>query len=114
MNPDRVSARNAYQKTDTGIESTKKDKAKYVELNRDKIRKLTKDYRKNHPNKSKAHGKVAYAVKMGDLTRGACEVCGELKAHGHHDDYSKPLDVRWLCSQCHSDWHKENGEGLNA
>ena len=31
-----------------------------------------------------------------------------------HDDYAKPLSVRWLCGKCHTAWHQENGEGLNA
>ena len=30
-----------------------------------------------------------------------------------HDDYDKPLIVRWLCRMCHCKWHKANGEGAN-
>lgn len=50
---------------------------------------------------SAAHGAVAYAIKTGRLERLPCEVCGHPVAEGHHDDYSKRLDVRWLCRMHH-------------
>ena len=37
-----------------------------------------------------------------------CEVCGATKAQAHHCNYSKPLDVRWLCPKHHAEWHKHN------
>lgn len=55
--------------------------------------------------RSKAHSAVNLAVQQGNLTRGACEACGEPAQHAHHDDYSKPLDVRMLCAKCHSAIH---------
>jgi ribosomal protein S27AE len=35
-----------------------------------------------------------------------CENCGAPDAHAHHDDYSQPLDVRWLCRACHGIEHR--------
>jgi len=36
-----------------------------------------------------------------------CEMCATACApHGHHDDYSKPLDVLWVCTTCHAAIHK--------
>lgn len=36
-----------------------------------------------------------------------CELCGSSRnAVRHHDDYSKPRKIRWLCPQHHSDRHK--------
>ena len=42
-----------------------------------------------------------YAVKLGFLRHGPCEVCGLPITDGHHDDYSQPLNVRWLCKLHH-------------
>ena len=39
-----------------------------------------------------------------------CEICGSLTTHRHHEDYSKPLDIRWLCSRHHAARHKERRE----
>jgi ribosomal protein S27AE len=61
-----------------------------------------------------AHQKVYYAIKKGKLTRKPCEVCGVEEADAHHDDYAKPLEVRWLCRSHHTKWHIDNGEALNA
>jgi hypothetical protein len=41
------------------------------------------------------------AVKRGEIKYQPCEVCGE-KAQAHHDDYSKPLEVRFLCRTHHN------------
>ncbi len=55
----------------------------------------------------KAHAAVQKAVAKGELFRpDVCEKCGEpprgkSKIHAHHADYSKPLDVEWLCAKCH-------------
>lgn len=45
---------------------------------------------------------VRAAVRAGTLVRQPCEVCGStVRVAGHHDDYSKPLEVRWLCARDH-------------
>jgi hypothetical protein len=49
--------------------------------------------------------KVKYAVKTGKLIKTPCQVCGELKVEGHHPDYSRPLDVVWLCRKHHNEIH---------
>lgn len=74
-----------------------------------------KDYRNKYPNKYKATNMVNNAIRDKKLFREPCESCGSTSnIHAHHDDYSKPLNVRWLCAPCHSQWHMENGEGINA
>jgi hypothetical protein len=50
---------------------------------------------------------VQSAIRKGQVIRQPCEECGEKKTEAHHDDYDKPLDVRWLCFVCHRKWHKE-------
>jgi hypothetical protein len=45
-------------------------------------------------------------VKRGKVPRLPCEICGNVKAQAHHDDYSKPLQVRWLCDEHHRQHHK--------
>ena len=45
------------------------------------------------------------AVMSGELAREPCEVCGAVPTEAHHDDYSKPLDVRWLCNAHHLAHH---------
>lgn len=51
-------------------------------------------------------------IRSGFLVRQPCEVCkSEKKADAHHDDYTKPLDVRWLCRKHHNEHHRLHGEG---
>lgn len=59
-----------------------------------------------HPLKRKAWDTVHRALKTGRLTKLPCLTCGDVKTDAHHDDYSKPLDVKWLCRAHHADHHK--------
>ncbi len=84
----------------------KKSQLKYIK-NRDAVLDRTKKYKLDNPSINKAHRSVASAVRSGKLTRPSkCSNCGEIKAlDAHHDDYSKPLKVRWLCRSCHERKH---------
>lgn len=62
--------------------------------------------RTRDPVKHAAQERVRHAVKTGRLMRLPCEVCGTT-AHAHHDDYTRPLDVRWLCGVHHRARHRE-------
>src|SRR3990167_453291 len=56
--------------------------------------------------RKKVRSLTRYAVRTGKLYEEPCEVCGEEKVEAHHDDYNKPLDVRWLCRKHHDDHHR--------
>jgi hypothetical protein len=51
------------------------------------------------------HEKVHRAVASGKLVKQPCEVCGNPNSAAHHEDYSKPLDVKWLCQKHHMERH---------
>lgn len=66
-------------------------------------------YKEKNPEKVKAQQKLNYAIRHGRIERSPCEVCGEGRryhVHAHHDDYSKPLEVRWVCPVHHKLMHK--------
>ena len=63
------------------------------------------EHRRKYPEKVKARKVAWFAIRDGRLKREACEVCGE-EAEAHHEDYSKPLEVRWLCMQHHRATHQ--------
>jgi hypothetical protein len=52
------------------------------------------------------------ATRLGILDRQPCEVCGEMKVDAHHDDYNKPMEVRWLCRLHHNEHHRLHGEAI--
>ena len=71
-------------------------------------------YKAKNSVKVSAHNEVNKAMQRGDIERLPCECCGNEKAEAHHDDYLKPLDVRFLCREHHIKWHQENGEGMSG
>jgi predicted DNA-binding protein YlxM (UPF0122 family) len=64
----------------------------------------------------KAQNQLEQAITEGKIVRQTiCEECGKsgtfkngrTMIQAHHPDYSKPLEVMWLCQKCHHQWHKK-------
>jgi hypothetical protein len=93
-----------------------KDRRKHARLMANPTRRLrrTERYRKYPTDPALAHKwrarQIAHnAIKSGKLVRQPCEVCGAVQVEAHHDDYAKPLSVRWLCRPHHREHHKLHG-----
>lgn len=78
----------------------------YCREKRQMLARYVSEWRKRNRQKANAHGRVNKAVKAGTLIKMPCEKCGNLSVHGHHDDYTKPLEVRWLCPKHHGELHR--------
>ncbi len=71
------------------------------------------DYRRQgrlrHPDRYKARTSVNNAVRDKKLVKDACCRCGSTnRVEAHHSDYSKPLDIDWVCFKCHRE--REHGQ----
>jgi ribosomal protein S27AE len=106
-------------------ESRKEYDRKYRLENAPRLNELKKAWRKSNPKsryekdpeRRKARMLVASAIRNGSLVSPpACEDCGrsDTLLNGHHDDYSKPLDVRWLCGACHMYFHAHGERRMAA
>lgn len=75
--------------------------------NRESVRRSAAACRERHPHKQYARHAVLHAVRMGRLVKpDSCTKCGSnKKIQAHHNDYSSPLDVQWLCIPCHNEVH---------
>jgi hypothetical protein len=68
-------------------------------------------WRQSHPltgearKRQNARAYLKVYIRRGKVKRQPCEVCGR-KAEAHHTDYSKPLEVRWLCTRHHRELHR--------
>ena len=89
---ERRKARYAYAKTERGIETRRRGRKAWEERN---------------PDKRACHVITGNAIRRGRITNGPCSICcSTTNIEAHHNDYAKPLDVIWLCRQCHADHHK--------
>ena len=86
--PDRVAARKAYAKTTVGKAAFARARARWE---------------KNNPEKRTAQVTLGNAVRDRKIKKPrTCPQCGATgRIHGHHEDYSQPLKVEWLCAKCH-------------
>jgi hypothetical protein len=83
---------------------------KYLKSHPAKRREKKKRYKLRHPEKDKAREAIHRAVRYNKIDKP--KTCSMLSAEckgkidGHHSDYSKPLDVIWVCDYHHKKLHR--------
>jgi transcription elongation factor Elf1 len=87
------SCKSVYQK-----QYSKSKAGKLVQVKADQARKEKFAHKRN------ARSKTFTAIKNGTIQVLPCLICGD-KAEAHHHDYSRPLDVMWLCKTHHKETH---------
>lgn len=81
------------------------EKSRY-DSRKEKLTANAKRWREKNPEAYRAQTAVGNAVRDGRLIKQPCFFCSSDKnIHAHHNDYSKPLDVIWLCAKCHHRAH---------
>jgi ribosomal protein S27AE len=103
-NRDKVNAR-LKRWVEANRERAREHSRNYYARNSESHKAYIRRYRKENRQRARAHEQVAYAIKRGTLVRKPCEKCGNTLVEAHHDDYSKPLEVRWLCKIHHEATH---------
>lgn len=85
---------------------------RYYARNPEAVKAIKRAWEQRNPEKRRAQIAVGNAVRDGRLVKGACERAAEGTCKGrieaHHEDYEKPLEVRWFCSHHHAD-HRRRG-----
>lgn len=78
----------------------------YIEVIRERDRQRPHNQKPVPRDAAKAHWTVSNAIRDGRLHRQPCEKCGSERSDAHHADYSKPLEVQWLCRKHHGEQHR--------
>lgn len=98
----RECVRQRYLSEDGHSKVTKYEKRRVKDPGRKaQVACYTKAHRRAHPDRYQARTAVGNAIRDGRLVRKPCEACGSERSEAHHDDYSRPLDVRWFCRRDH-------------
>ncbi len=73
------------------------------------------------PAATMAHNGLKRALREGSIAKpSTCERCDRdlsddlARLQGHHADYSKPLDVEWLCASCHAQHHRDEARAAGV
>ena len=88
-----------------------------TEAGKASIRASREKWLLENAGKRAAHVILNNAVRDGRVLKpDTCQTCGApgCTIHGHHQDYTKPLDVKWVCSLCHVAIHRKEDERLSA
>lgn len=99
---------NARERRIKEIQAIKKNAQRYK-----KYKEQKKEWAKRNKNKRNAHNKIKRALQKGVILKpDKCQICGKTNCNiqGHHYDYTKPLNVLWVCCECHGKLHKKHNK----
>lgn len=84
----------------------------YRQNNTEKIKQYKRKWKTKNKEKVNAENKLRRAIIAGKVNKPEkCEICGKItKLEAHHQDYSQPLKVQFLCMTCHKLEHKKLNE----
>lgn len=98
-----------FRKYDAAYRKRNPDRiAEKAERQRERSRERSAAWLAENPEKRKAENFAYDRIRTGELVPQSCAVCGTEKTEAHHDDYTRPLIVRWLCRSCHRRHHAED------
>jgi|HubBroStandDraft_4_1064222.scaffolds.fasta_scaffold00050_17 ribosomal protein S27AE len=88
---------------DFGIFSLYNTSVRYVQELKDRRLEYNRLWKERYPERILAHRQLAAAIKARTIKKPKnCQECGRrARINGHHTDYNKPLEVKWLCGKCH-------------
>lgn len=86
-------------------ELARKKKYHATEKGKQILYRSIENYRKRFPERQRARQILQYHLRKGKITQVPCR-CGIKEVQAHHPDYSKPLEVIWLCVGCHGLEHR--------
>ena len=87
------------------IDQYKNHLTKWRLKNADSLKKVYKSYYYKTREKQLARSILRQSIKDKRMIKGVCLFCGDPKTEGHHTDYTKPLEVIWLCRKHHVELH---------
>jgi hypothetical protein len=87
------------------------ERLKHDEETKAKVEARIARWQEKNRDKVAAHRTLNNAIRDGKISRQPCERCGtEIGVEGHHEDYTKPFEVMWLCKKHHGERHREINE----
>lgn len=92
------------QKRQRNVDNYRARDKRYYERHKEEILRTRQEWRDRNWFKVKAHEAVRRALRMGVITRQPC-FCGDTRTDAHHEDYTKPLEIQWLCRSHHNRIH---------
>lgn len=105
-NRDRAKEQRENRKKRLGCDKINQEKKKYYIKHKSHILYYNRLYKKVYPEIVNSHNLANRLIKG----RKPCQMCGNLNGEKHHPDYSKPLDIIWLCHPCHIKLHIKEGK----